>query len=161
MFEFILSLDTKSIMLIVWAVFVVGTAIIELATADLVTIWFTLGGIGALIATALGAQIWLQLVIFVVISVAAILGTRPIAKKLQQKEIIRTNADKVIGEIAIVTKEISPNDFGEVKIDGRLWRAASNTNLKFEVGEKVVVEAISGAKVIVTKTEKANNETIL
>ncbi len=155
-----LALDSYSIMAIVWAVFIVITAIIELQTSDLVTIWFTIGAVGALIAALFKLPIWLQLVIFLAISVVCLLATRPIAKKLQQKAIIRTNSDKVIGKVALVTKRISEDEIGEVKIEGREWRAINNNGLTFEEGEKVMVEAIWGTKVIVSKIEE-NKEILL
>lgn len=155
-----LGIDPKVVMIIVWIVFIIGTAIIELSTADLVSIWFTIGGIGALIATFLNADVWLQAVIFVAISTIAIIATRPIAKKMQQKEIIKTNADRIIGQHAIVTKQISLDEIGEVKVEERTWRAVTNEDVTFSVGEKVKIEAISGAKLIITKL-KENNEIIL
>ncbi|MBO7079434.1 MAG: NfeD family protein [Bacilli bacterium] len=155
-----LALDSYSIMAIVWAVFIVITAIIELQTSDLVTIWFTIGAVGALIAALFKLPIWLQLVIFLAISTVCLIATRPIAKKLQQKEVIRTNSDKVIGKVALVTKKISEDEIGEVKIEGREWRAINNDGITFEVGEKVMVEAISGTKLIVSKIEE-NKEILL
>lgn len=155
-----LALDSYSIMAIVWAVFIVITAIIELQTSDLVTIWFTIGAVGALIAALFKLPIWLQLVIFLAISTVCLIATRPIAKKLQQKEVIRTNSDKVIGKVALVTKQISEDEIGEVKIEGREWRAINNDGITFEVGEKVMVEAISGTKLIVSKIEE-NKEILL
>ena len=155
-----LTLDSYSIMAIVWAVFIVITAIIELQTSDLVTIWFTIGAVGALIAALFKLPIWLQLVIFLAISTVCLIATRPIAKKLQQKEVIRTNSDKVIGKVALVTKQISEDEIGEVKIEGREWRAINNDGITFEVGEKVMVEAISGTKLIVSKIEE-NKEILL
>ena len=155
-----LAIDTYGIMAIVWAVFIVVTAIIELQTSDLVTIWFTIGAVGALIAALFKLDIWIQLVIFLAISTICILLTRPLAKKLQQKEIIRTNSDKVIGKIGVITKTIVAEDIGEVKVDGKEWRAINNDGLTFEVGEKVIIEAISGTKLIVSKTNE-NNEVLL
>ena len=156
-----LALDFYSVMAIVWAIFIVATAIIELQTADLVTIWFTIGGIGALIAALCKQNFWIQIGIFLGISVIAIILTRPLAKKLQQKEIIKTNSDKVVGKMAIVTKKIDADEIGEVKIEGRLWRAVNNNGLTFEENEKVLVEAISGTKLIVSKVEEENKEVIL
>lgn len=156
-----LNLDSYSIMAIVWAVFIVVSAIIELQTVDLVSIWFTVGAIGALIAALFKLSIWIQLALFVGIAIIAIICTRPIAKRMQQKEIIHTNADRIIGEFAIVTKQITPNEIGEVKIEGRIWRAYCDNNMIFDVDEKVVIEAISGSKVLVAKLEKNKEKEIL
>ena len=147
-------LSTTTIMIIVWVAFIVISAIIELETQDLITIWFTLGAIVALIACALKADILVQFIIFLVVSGVAILCTRPLAKKMQEKEIIRTNADRVIGNFATVTKSIKPDTIGEVKIDGRCWRAIPLENESFTEGDKVIIEAISGTKVIVSNIKK-------
>ena len=89
MLSFLISATTT--MIIVWVAFIVISAIIELETQDLITIWFTLGAIVALIACALKADIIVQFIIFLGVSGVAILCTRPLAKKMQNKEIIRRN----------------------------------------------------------------------
>ena len=151
MLSFLLS--TPTIMLIVWIVFIVVTAIIELETQDLITIWFTLGAVVALIACILKAEVILQFILFLVVSAVAIICTRPFAKRMQSKEIIKTNSDRIIGMTATVTKEISPENVGEIKIEGRYWRAIPLENEEYSIGDKVLIKAISGTKVIVTDTE--------
>ena len=151
------DLDIYSTMAIVWTTFIIVTAIIELITTDLVTIWFTIGAIGSLIASLCKANIIIQLVIFFIISFIALILTRPLAKKIQEKDVIRTNADKVIGEIGIITKGFEGIEIGEVKVEEREWRAISNEGKKFEDGEKVIIDAISGTKLIVSKLPN-NNE---
>lgn len=151
MLSFLLS--TPTIMLIVWIVFIVVTAIIELETQDLITIWFTLGAVVALIACILKAEVILQFILFLVVSAVAIICTRPFAKRMQSKEIIKTNSDRIIGMTATVTKEISPENVGEIKIEGRYWRAIPLENEEYSIGDKVLIQAISGTKVIVTDTE--------
>ena len=147
-------LSSTVTMLIVWGVFIVITVIIEFETQDLVTIWFTLGAIIAIISCALKAEIWLQLVLFLVVSTIAIILTRPLAKKMQEKEIIHTNADRIIGKTAIVTQTISQNQIGEIKIEGRFWRAICLDNKKFNIDDKVLIKAISGTKVVVSEIIK-------
>ena len=158
MFSILMSATT--IMLIVWSVFIVVSAIIEIETQDLITIWFTLGAVVALIACALKADILIQFILFLVVSALAIICTRPLAKRLQDKEIIKTNADRVIDSIAIVTKEIKNDTIGEVKVESRYWRAIPLNNETFSVGEKVRVNAISGTKLIVSSL-KQNEEITL
>lgn len=158
MLNILLSVTTT--MLIVWIVFIVVSAIIEIETQDLITVWFTLGAIVALIACALKADIIVQLILFVVVSAVAIACTRPLAKKMHNKEIIHTNSDRIIGACAIVTKEISKDVIGEVKIEGRFWRAIPLENEHFSIDEKVIIQAISGTKVIVTKENKNEEITL-
>ena len=152
-------MELYQIMIIVWAAFIIVNAIIELITIDLVIIWFTLGAVGALIASIFKAPLYVQVIIFVVLSFASLLATRPLAKKMQKNEIIKTNADKIIGEYVVVTTEIPENGAGEIQYEGKYWRAVSSNNTFIEKGAKVIVQAISGAKVIVTKeSDKIENK---
>lgn len=153
-------LSASTIMLIVWIVFIVVSAIIELETQDLITIWFTLGAVVALIACLLKANIIIQFALFLVVSAIAIICTRPLAKKMQAKEIIKTNSDRIVGMIAIVTKDISPETIGEVKVESRYWRAIPQENEVYAIGEKVLIKAISGTKVIVSDTEPKEEITL-
>lgn len=139
------------VMIVLWSVFIVITIIVELETADLITIWFTIGAIGALVAASVGVDPLPQVGIFLVVSILLLIATRPLTKKMMQKDIIRTNADRVIGMIGVVTKEVTQNDIGEVKVDNSLWRATTLSDTSFAVGEKVSVDAISGIKVIISK----------
>lgn len=149
------------IMLVVWGVFILATVVIELETADLVTIWFTIGGIGALIAALCKVDPLFQLAIFTGISLVLVLTTRPLTKKMMQKDIIKTNADRVVGMIGVVTKEFHANEIGEVKVDNNLWRATNLTDSSFAVGEKVSIEAISGTKLIVIKLDNENSNVVI
>ena len=99
-------------------------------------------------------------IVFIVVSAVAIACTRPLAKKMHNKEIIHTNSDRIIGSCAIVTKDISKDVIGEVKIDGRFWRAIPLENEHFSIDEKVIIQAISGTKVIVTKENKNEEITL-
>jgi len=141
------------IMIAIWSVFIIVTVIIELETADLVTIWFTAGAVGALIAAAFEVPPLLQVAIFLVISILLLLITRPLTKNISQKNFVRTNADRVIGMIATVTIEVTPEEIGEVKVGTVLWRAISLDQHSFQVGEKVQVDAISGTKLIISKID--------
>ena len=157
----LLTLTENNILAIIWAVFIVATIIIELQTEDLVTIWFTIGAIGSLIAALCNAPFWLQIVLCIGIAGISLIIGRPIAKKLQKKEIIPTNTDRLIGEMATVTKTVTSDEPGEVVVHGRYWRALSKDNEVFEKDEKVKIEAISGATLIVTKKVIDKEEVIL
>ncbi len=145
-------------LIILWSVFIVVTIIVELETSDLVTIWFTVGAIGALIAAALKASAMLQIGIFLVISFILLFLTRPLTKNMMKRGIVRTNADKVIGMIGVVTKEVLADEVGEVKVDNTLWRATNLNGFSFKIGEKVSIDAISGTKLIISKI---NNDEIV
>ena len=139
-------------MLWVWIGLIVVTAAVEAATVQLVTVWFAVGGVAGLIVYAAGLEIWLQILIFAIVSAVALAVTRPLVKKFTNGRKMPTNADRYIGEKAVVTEKIE-NDLskGAVKIGGLEWTARSVDSETAEVGEQVTVEAIEGAKLIVRK----------
>ena len=139
-------------MLWVWIGLIVVTAAVEAATVQLVTVWFAVGGVAGLISYAAGLEIWLQILIFAIVSAVALAVTRPLVKKFTNGRRMPTNADRFIGEKAVVTEKIE-NDLskGAVKIGGLEWTARSVDSETAEVGEQVTVEAIEGAKLIVRK----------
>jgi membrane protein implicated in regulation of membrane protease activity len=139
-------------MLWFWIGLIVVMAVVEAATVQLVTIWFALGGVAGLIAYAANLQVWMQILIFAVVSAAALAITRPLVKRFMQVHKMPTNADRYIGEKAVVTEKIE-NDLskGAVKIGGLEWTARSVDSETADVGEQVTVEAIEGAKLIVKK----------
>ena len=139
-------------MLWVWIGLIIVTAAVEAATVQLVTVWFAVGGVAGLIAYAAGLEIWLQILIFAIVSAVALAVTRPLVKKFTNGRRMPTNADRFIGEKAVVTEKIE-NDLskGAVKIGGLEWTARSVDSETAEVGEQVTVEAIEGAKLIVRK----------
>lgn len=160
MFESILlfSLSSYHITLILWGILIVVSLIVELITDELTIIWGTVGAIFSLIAALLKAEIWLQLLIFIIFTTLTIIISRPLIKKYAKKEIIRTNADRIIGMVAVVTEPFKNNEVGKVSVNGQSWRATSTSSLEFFEGEKVQVEGLSGTKVIVSKI---NNEKII
>lgn len=147
-------------MIIAWALIFIITLIIELETMDLVTIWFCISSVVTLVCGILFASpIW-QIIIFVVLSVVLLLATRPLTKKMMQRDIIPTNTDRLIGKIGLVTKEIMPYEIGEIKVENELWRAINKDGLTFNVGEKVSIDAIEGIKLVVSKLGSTNIEVI-
>ena len=139
-------------MLWVWIGLIVVTAAVEAATVQRVTVWFAVGGVAGRSAYASVREIWLQILIFAIVSAVALAVTRPLVKKFTNGRRMPTNADRFIGEKAVVTEKIE-NDLskGAVKIGGLEWTARSVDSETAEVGEQVTVEAIEGAKLIVRK----------
>jgi len=135
---------------IFWAVAVVAFIILELATVGLASIWFALGSLCALIAALLGAQLWLQIVWFAIVSVATLLLTRPLAKKYINSKTMATNADRVIGRRAVVKERIDElSGTGAVLADGKMWSARTADGCAAEPGDIVTVREIRGVKLIV------------
>lgn len=149
------------VMLGIWALIFVVTLIIELSTADLTTIWFCLGSLVALLCAAIPLNPAIQVFIFIGVSVTLLFATKPLTKKMMNRDIIRTNADKIVGMIGVVTKTIFPNEIGEIKVDNNDWRAICNEGVTVEVGDKILVSAVSGNKAVVTKVNKSSDIEII
>lgn len=125
--------------------------IAEAITVNLVTIWFALGALAAFIAAICGAQMWLQIVLCLVVTVITLIFTRPLAKKHLNGKREATNADVVIGKTAVVTEDIDNiAAMGAVTCMGKVWTARSLNDEKFSVGDEVTVEKIQGVKLIVS-----------
>lgn len=136
--------------LIFWIVSLVAFIVVEAVTAQLVTIWFAAGSLCALIAEVLNAPVWLQITVFVVVSAITLAATRPLVKKLKSKPSFSPNADRVIGQKAIVTEEIDNIAAkGRADVNGMSWVARSEDNSKIPVGTEVVIIRIEGVKLIV------------
>lgn len=142
-------------MLWIWLVLLVVFVIVELATVQLVTIWFALGSLAALIATFFTDSILIQSVIMVAVSLAALLCTRPFVKKLTKSQKQPTNADMYIGTEGMVTEEIDNlSNSGQLRVKGAVWSARSTDDaVIIPVGQKVIIEKIEGVKLIVTPSE--------
>lgn len=141
-------------MTIFWAAAIVVFVVVELATVGLASIWFALGALCALIATLLGAPVWLQIVWFVIISVAALVSTRPLVKKYINAQTQATNADRVIGRTAVVKERIDDlAATGAVLADGKMWSARTVDGSAVEAGALVTVRAIQGVRLIVEQAK--------
>lgn len=125
-------------------------AVLEAATAQLVSIWFVVGGIGGLIASLLGAELPVQILVFALVAAVTLMVTRPFVKKILDVKITGTNADRYLGKIAVVTVEINNTlGTGQVNVLGSIWTARSSDGAVLPVGARVVVESIDGVKLIV------------
>lgn len=137
-------------MSIVWVVLMVVFLVVEAATAGLTCIWFAIGSLAALIAALFDAQLWLQIVWFLVISFVTLYFTRPLVKKYVNSHSQPTNADMVIGKEALVTEDIDNVEAtGAVSVGGKVWTARSADGGRIKSGAVVSVLRIEGVKLIV------------
>lgn len=139
-------------MVIGWFIAFVILLVIELVTVNLVTIWFAIGAVAAIITTIFTDSILIQCIVFTVVSVISLLITKPLIKKFKKFEVEPTNSDRVIGKIGEVTQKIGRNKYGEVKVYGNTWTASSKQVIN--VGERVKVLSIDGVKLVVEKEKK-------
>ncbi|MBP5519555.1 MAG: NfeD family protein [Treponema sp.] len=135
----------------VWVAVTIICVVVESLTLSLTTIWF---GISAFVMVFLAftpLPFVAQLFIFVVAALVLLIFTRPFVKqKLSQKR-IATNYERIIGQIAVVTKKITALEKGSVKINGMEWTAAVKEDVSLEKGSKCVIEEIAGVTAFVKK----------
>ena len=137
----------------IWLSLAVFFLIIESMTVEIISIYFTGGALVSMALSLLGAPLEWQILTFCVVSIILIIFTRPIVARYLKRNESKTNVDTLIGDVATVTKEILPDERGEVKIKGQYWLAVSANNDIIELGSKVSILAIEGAKLIVKKYE--------
>ncbi len=130
-----------------WLFIFIFFVVVELSTVNLVSIWFALGALASLFLSLVNHSFEIQLAVFIMVSAISLILTRPLVKKFLSKPMERTNLDRIIGKIGIVTEKIVPYAVGEVKIDGKLWSAISDEEIS--LNSKVEILSIQGAKVTV------------
>ncbi len=137
-------------MVFVWIGALVAFIVIEAFTIQMVTVWFAVGSLAATVAALCKAELWVQILVFLAVSIVTLVATRPFVKKFTGLQYSPTNADRYIGDTAVVTASIDNlNETGEVRIKGSTWTARSEDGGIIEKGETVTVQRIEGVKLIV------------
>lgn len=138
--------------ILAWVIMLIAFAVLEGLTASLVSIWFCFGAIAALIGSALGAPLEVQIGLFALVSIACIALIRPFTKKYLVKSAERTNADRILDAEAIVTETINNLEAkGTIRVHGEYWSARNEVDEEIAEGSQVRVLRIEGVKAIVTR----------
>lgn len=134
-----------------WTCAIILFLVIEAIVPGLVSIWFAVGSIPALISALFRGPVWLQVVLFLVTSVVALAMTRPLAKKYVNSRVQPTNADMLIGRDCMVKETVDNlQGTGAVSVAGKVWTArAENENEILPVSSVAQVLRIDGVKLIV------------
>ena len=139
-------------MVLFWLLITGVLIVAEASTVNLITIWFAGGALAALIAAALGAPLWLQIVLFLAVSAILLLSLRPFAKRIGKGKDYATNVDSNIGQLAVVVEPIDNlRGTGRVMIGPVDWTARSEDGSVIAEGEKVRVLRVEGVKVCVER----------
>ncbi len=135
---------------IFWVAVMVVFAIAEVATVNMVSLWFVGGAAAALVAQLLGGGIWLQVTVFLVVSIALLACLRPFTKKYVTPRKTATNADMAIGRQAYLT-ETADNlrGTGALKLDGKEWSVRSASGDILPEGTLVTIVKLEGVKLYV------------
>ena len=138
-----------------WLILFVAALIVEIATMGLTSIWFAGGALAAWITALLGFGTAVQIAVFVIVSIILLVLTRPYAVKYFNKDRVKTNAESLIGQYAVVVEDIDTlKAVGRVEIQGLEWAAKTEEpDGKIEKDSIVVIREIKGVTLIVSKKE--------
>ena len=138
-------------MTVVWLTAMIALLIVEAMVPGLVSIWFALGALAAMISSMLSAPLWLQVGWFFLVSIVSLALTRPLARKYVNGRAVHTNADMAIGQDCVVTEEIdNVRGTGAVSVGGKIWTARmADPDGRAGKGAVLRVVRIEGVKLIV------------
>lgn len=130
-----------------WLIVILVLSIIELGTVSLVTVWFIASALVALVLSCFGIDFTIQFGTFVILGTVLLITTRKSLVKMLDKTRVKTNFDRILDMEGLVTEDITKNNSGEVKVDGKRWTAISSKDIK--KGSTVKIKKIDGVKLIV------------
>ena len=138
--------------LYIWLGLMILFIIVEAVCAiHLVSIWFAAGALVAMIAAALGAKLWLQITLFLLVSGVLLALLWPLVTKFLRPNLKKTNIDSIIGTTGLVTITVdNMESTGQVKLNGMEWTARSTSGRVIDPHTEVKVDRIEGVKVFVT-----------
>lgn len=139
-----------------WLIVLIVCCIIEAITMGLTTIWAAIAALPMIFIARTGLGFQWQLLIFVVVTLVLVFGTRPLVLKKLRPGRTKTNINTMIGEEVLVTKEISKFQKGEAKArNGVIWTVqAMQEDQQISKGTVCSVEAVEGNTLIIKPTEK-------
>ena len=143
---------TGTTMVFVWLVIAVVLGIFEAATVALVSIWFAIGAVAAMVPAYFDAPFWVQILVFILVSALCFVFTRPFFKKIIRVNKQPTNVDRLVGQEGVATDDIENIECrGKVFISGLTWSARSETGELIPQGAVVTVKKIEGATLVVKR----------
>lgn len=159
MFLEAVNFNIEDYMIWIWLAIFVIAVVVEALTEELVSVWFAAGAL-ITIPISYAAPFWVEIVVFAVISVVALIFTRPLVKRMMDRTVRKTNSDDFIGKRVKVIKPIDKFDGGEVKLNGIIYTAIlrEEDEEKIENDSIVEVVALKGNRVVVKKIIEENEE---
>lgn len=135
---------------IFWIASIILFSLVEAFTAGMVSVWFAVGSLAALIVTIVGGNIYFQIASFIVISVVCFIFLRKVALKTISKSKSQTDLGRIIGKSVLITQTVDNiKNTGLAQINDVEWKVKSSTGDIINEGELAVVEKIEGVKLIV------------
>jgi len=138
-------------MFYIWLAIAIGLAVLEMSTVNLVSIWYVISSLAAMILSLFVDNVFIQVSIFVLGGTLLLILTKDAVKKLLPEK-TKTNIDRIIGMQGIVTEKITKKTPGEVKVDGKRWTAIADENIS--VDTTVEILEINSTKLKVKRMEE-------
>ena len=136
----------------IWVAVIAVSLIIEFLTMEMVSLWTAIGGILALILSALNVGFEIQLIVFFGVSIILLLSLRKLAiKYLLKNDSQKVGTDRIIGTKTKLLSEITPDNSGTIKVNGVVWSATTNDGEPLAENTVVEIVEIRGNKIIVKK----------
>lgn len=136
-----------------WQIWLIAAGvflILEIFTVGFLIFWLGIGCLLAMLVSFVTDSIIVQTAVFVISSGLLIFATKPLVKKLAQKDNAKTNVYSLVGKKAIVTEDIDwATGSGQIKIEGQVWSAKTKEQLNIAKGTEVEIESIEGVKAFV------------
>ena len=139
----------------IWLGLMAVFLIVEAASPlHLVSVWFAVGALAAVLTAVLGGAVWLQVALFLVISCGLLAALWPLVRKYIKPKVTATNVDSLIGSTGLVTVAIDNVEAqGQVKLSGMEWTARSTSGEPIGAGTRIRVDRIEGVKAFVSPVE--------
>lgn len=137
----------------IWLIIMGVFILVEILTLGLTTIWFAAGALGAFIVALIGGPVWLQIAVCIVIALVLLIFTKPIADKMLNSKVVKTNVDSLPGQKVRVIETINNiQETGQIMLNGLEWTArAEHDEEIIEKDSIVIIKEVTGVKVIVEK----------
>lgn len=143
----------------IWLGIAIASAVLEFISMQMVSIWFTVGSIVAIILSLCGVIWWAQLLTFGIVSLVLLLSLRKICLKyLLKNDNATTNVDGLVGTTQKLVEPITKDTAGAVKISGVVWTAVAENDVSIEKGESVKIERVEGNKLVVSKIKQKGED---
>ena len=141
---------------IFWAVITVLLIGAEIATVQLVAVWFAAGGLAAFVSSFFGIDFWIQILIFIAGSVLLLLATRPLVRKFLHGKLEPTNADSLIGKECVIREDVdNVAGTGRAYVEGLTWTARNaDGDEPIPSGTTCSIVEIQGVKLMVRPIRK-------
>ena len=143
---------------VVWLILIVVFLLAEASTVALVSTWFAIGSLAAMLVALTGAGWGFQIAVFMIVSATCLTALRPLVRKHITPKLTKTNVDAVVGSRGLVTVAIdNVTAQGQVKLGPMHWTARSESGEPIKEGTLVKVVRIEGVKAIVSPVEETAN----